>query len=102
MSQIKFDTTYQDRDVEVMTGWDPPLGYYHLTVFDKDPNTDDEVCFDTFSKLGFCRNLNAIKQMLMELNIKPPPETFNLVEKREGNVIYKWNGEESVWTKKTL
>ncbi len=93
MSQIKFDTRYQDKDVEVVTGWDPPLGYYHLTVFDKDPETEDEIVYDGLGLLGFCRTLKTVKQALLELNIEPPPETFDLVEKREGNVIYKWSGE---------
>jgi hypothetical protein len=94
MSQIKFDTRYKDRDIEVVMGWDPPLGYYHLTVFDKSPSAEDEIVYDGLGKLGFCRQLDKIKQAVVSLNIEPPPEAFELVEKREGNVVYRWNGKE--------
>jgi len=89
MSQVKFKANYKGEDVEVVTGWDPPLGYYHLTIFD----ADNEVVFDAFEIIGFCRELNKLNILIKDLSIKIPPETLEIVFRREGNVIYKWNGE---------
>jgi hypothetical protein len=98
MSQVKFKAKYKGEDVEVVTGWDPPLGYYHLTIFD----ADNKAVFDGFDILGFCRKLNMIKEVMNTLGIQVPPETLDIVDRREGNVVYNWNGELSIWTKKTL
>jgi hypothetical protein len=46
MSQIKFNVEFEGKKAEVMTGWDPPLGYYHLTIFDTDPEAEDEILWD--------------------------------------------------------
>lgn len=50
MSQISFDTTLNGNPVQVVTGWDRPLGYAHLTVYDRDGevvycNLDEPDCF---------------------------------------------------------
>ena len=93
MSQIKFDAKHNDRDVEVITGWDPPLGYFHLTIFLKNPKeNEDEVIFSEFDTLGFCRNLKEIENVLIQFNISIPPRTLDLVREKEGSVVYKFDG----------
>lgn len=93
MSQIKFLATYNGKPAEVMAGWDPPLGYYHLTIFDADPNAEEELLWDGLGNMGFCRSLNKIKTTLESLNIEAPPSLLDLIDRREGNVVYRWIGD---------
>jgi hypothetical protein len=92
MSQIKFKTLFNGKKAEVMTGWDPPLGYYHLTIFDTDPNAEEEVLWDGLDLMGFCRKLDTIEKKLAELGIEAPPGLLELIDRREGNVIYRYDG----------
>jgi hypothetical protein len=99
MSQIFFKTTYLGKNCEVMTGWDPPLGFYHLTIFD--PNASDDadtdVLWDGLDRLGFCRDIKNIEKAFQNLNINPPDEIYTLIDKKEGNVFYKWDSNQ--WVK---
>jgi len=97
MSQIKWKIEYKGKQAEVMTGWDPPLGYYHLTIFDLDPNAEDELLWDGLGNLGFCRKLDTIRKTLDDLGITCPPGLFELIDQREGNTIYRWEDDE--WQK---
>jgi hypothetical protein len=85
MSQINFKAN--KGDVKVITGWDPPLGYYYLTIL-----KDDETIFDGFDMLGFCREIKKLEHLIRDLGIEIPPETLALIDRREGNVIYEYNG----------
>ena len=73
MSQVKFRTEYKGKQAEVMSGWDPPLGYYHLTIFDTDPEAEEEIIWDGLNELGFSRKLASVQVKLYSLGITPPP-----------------------------
>jgi hypothetical protein len=92
MSQIKFNVEFEGKKAEVMTGWDPPLGYYHLTIFDTDPEAEDEILWDGLGSMGFCRKLDRIEKTLADLGIEAPPGLLSLIDRREGNVVYKHDG----------
>jgi len=99
MSQIKFRTEFQGKAAEIMAGWDAPLGYYHFTVFDADPEAEEELLWDGLGNLGFCRKLDTIRETVDTLGLEPPPEFYDLIDRREGNVIYNWDGEQWIRTR---
>jgi hypothetical protein len=92
MSQIKFYVEFNGKKAEVITGWDPPLGYYHLTIYDTDPNAEEEVLWDGLGSMGFCRKLDSIEKKLAELGIQAPSGLLKLIDRKEGNVVYKHDG----------
>ncbi len=96
MSQVTFRTTYKGKRAEVMAGWDNPLRYYHLTVFNLDAGDDDDECFysgmdaDAFS----VKTIGPLKGKLAELGIDPPAGFWEQVEPKRGNVFVRYaNGE---------
>jgi hypothetical protein len=92
MSQVSFKTKYDDRNVEVVGGWDNPLKNYHLTVFDLDaPDsafTDVIYCqLDTFP-LGHPKTTDPLKEALEDLGILVPDSFWETCAKQEGNTMY--------------
>lgn len=91
MSRVSFKTTYEGREVEVVGGYDEPLRYYHLTVFN--PPEDDEECawsdLDHFS-FDQMRTLDYAKKQLDSMGIKPPDGFWELCEHKLGNVFWGW------------
>jgi len=90
MSQIRFNAKFDGKDVQVSTGWDRPLQYYHLTIFDMNPNAEDDVVWSCLDHFGFCKSLDIIKDQLKKMNIECPEGTFDLIARKEGNVFYAW------------
>lgn len=92
MSQVKFQTTYKDKRAEVVAGWDRPLSYYHLTVFNLDAGDDDEECF--YSGLDgnpfAIKTVGPLKAKLAELGIEAPPGFWEHVEPKLGNVFTRY------------
>lgn len=92
MSQVKFQTTYKGKRAEVMAGWDRPLSYYHLTVFNLDAEDDDDECFysgmdgDPFA----IKTIGPLKAKLAELGIKPPAGFWEHVEQKAGNIFVRY------------
>lgn len=93
MSRVSFKTTYDGKKVEVVGGYDMPLDYYHLTVFN--PPEDDEECawagldhFD-FSQM---RTLDYAKEQLKSMGIEPPDGFWVLCGYRLGNAFFDWDG----------
>lgn len=101
MSQVLFDTQFRGHWVDVMSGWDPPLGYYHLTIFNLDDDEGPpEVLWSGLDRLGFCRTLSKIQEALESLGITPPPEFFDIIDRKEGNISYRWDG--TKWTVRNI
>ena len=95
MSQIKFTSEKDNRPVTVVTGWDRPLGYAHLTIFDH----DDEVLFDGLDEPDiFEWDADRVSEKLDELGIDYPlslPEVlYDHMLRNAGNEII-WLREEN-------
>lgn len=91
MSRISFKATYEGREVEVVGGYDRPLDYYHLTVFN--PEDDDEECaWSGLDHLDFSqmRTLDYAKKQLESMGINPPDGFWERCEKKDGNVFHDW------------
>lgn len=103
MSQIKFNTTYKGRPAQVMAGWDNPLRYYHLTIFNSEPKDDEEEIFysdldDHSSNCFSWKTIEPLKKKLNELGIEDIPDGFwDRVEEKLGNHVEMWNGK-NWWT----
>jgi hypothetical protein len=93
MSQVTFRTTYNGKQAEVMAGWDNPLRYYHLTVFNLEAGDDEEECFwsgldgdNPFS----VKTVGPLKEKLAELGIEAPAGFWERVEPKLGNVFVRY------------
>lgn len=82
MSQIIF----HDGDKEIMTGYDRPLNYIHLTVWDKDENV---IYAELDNPDAFSMDVNTALLRLDELGINIPDNLEHLlrdhVARRAGN-----------------
>lgn len=83
------------RQVEVMAGWDRPMGEFFMTVFDLAPvNEDEEVLWSAMynpkaeDRMGTTR----LRAKLTEMGIVAPAGFWEKVEKREGNVQHQFGG----------
>jgi len=66
--------------VEIMTGWDRPLGYFFLTIIDGvDKDGEDNTVFCNLDKYPFPGGMTVIQveKELNERNIKYPASMFN-------------------------
>lgn len=99
MSIIEFKTIHNNEVIKVVSGWDPPQSYYHLTIYNDHALNEtgfcisDHIFYDGFSKLGFCRDLEKIKSVLINFDITPPKQFYELISNKSGNIIYTWNNE---------
>jgi len=90
MSQVKFKTSYQGKPCEVMAGWDRPLAEFYMTLFDLDPEADDETFW---SAIAFPSDVDRkstlrLRTKLVEFGITPPDGFWERVERREANVTH--------------
>lgn len=91
MSQVKFETTYKGKAVEVMAGWDRPCQHYYLTVFDMDPDADTEVVWSTLDHPDQAADQQGTVRIRARLNamlIDTPDEFWERVERNEGNKVH--------------
>ena len=75
--------------MEVMSGWDPPLRCYFLSVFDK----DGESIYDGLNEINpFTRgqDLETIKNDLINLQIDAPEGFWECVSKKEDGSTVIW------------
>jgi hypothetical protein len=89
MSQIKFQTKLNNKNIEIVAGWDKPLQSYHLTVFDLDDDEED-VLYDIWNTHGFVKSTKEIREYIVGNNISIPEDFFSLIEEKLGNVSYVW------------
>ena len=92
MSQVSFKTQYMGFAVEIVAGWDEPLQYYHLTVFDNRADAEEEYifsCLDTPNPFA-AKTTERWKAKLIEMNIKIPDGFWERVEKKEADDIYSF------------
>lgn len=93
MSIIEFKTIYKNKPITIVSGWDSKTSYYHLTIYYNSGDIDDKIFYDGFSKLGFCRDLDKIKSVLINFDITPPKQFYELINNKSGCIIYTWNNE---------
>jgi len=103
MSQVSYKTTHNGGNVEVVGGWDHPLGNYHLTVFDLDAPetafTDVLYCQLDRYPIGQPKELKLLKEDLETLGITVPESFWEMCEKKEGNVMHSVSEDGSVTTR---
>ena len=90
MSQVLFKAKTKDGiPVEVMGGWDKPLRYYHFTIFDRRPESEDEPLYDCLSEdtRQFTTN-ERHKATLIRFGIEAPPGFWERADQRVGNVMH--------------
>lgn len=90
MSQVKFKTSYQGKPCEVMAGWDRPLAEFYMTLFDLDPEVDEEVVWSTLDAPdeSLAHETGYLRQRLGIMGITPPDGFWERVERREANVTH--------------
>jgi hypothetical protein len=101
VSQVKFRSELGGKPVEVMAGWDRPLGHYYLTIFDLSPDAEEETLWSTLDAMpdGGCPSVTPLFGQLYKLGIQEPEGFWEHVEMRDGNVVTthvdgKWRREE--------
>jgi hypothetical protein len=77
MSQHIYNTTFQDRPVSIVTGWDRPTREFFLQIrrADEPQDDEDEIVYSTIEDVnayGACANQVFIAVVLLELGIKVP------------------------------
>jgi hypothetical protein len=95
MSQVKFRMEYQGKKVEVVGGYDRPLDYHHLTVFDLDPEAEDELVWSDLEHYfpHQMRTIETAKRELEKLGIEPPEGFWEQCARKLGNALITWDGE---------
>lgn len=91
MSQVKFETVWRNIPVEVMSGWDIQMGYYHFTIFDLRPDAAEETLFSCLSEGVYPDDIQFWKDKVKELGITVPNGFWERAERREGNTIYRYS-----------
>jgi hypothetical protein len=92
MSRIAFNSKMHHKRVKVVGGWDRPLQHYHLTVFNIEPNVEDdeEVIWDQMEHIGFPKSILPLQAAVAELGIEVPDGFWERCERREGNTVYSF------------
>lgn len=83
MSQHNFVTTHDTRPVNVILGWDRPLGQYFLVIERLDATDDDsdDILYSNLNERDpFSKDLSFFKKKLEELTIQAPDRMFVEVE----------------------
>lgn len=98
MSQVKFTATFNGKPCEIMAGWDRPLAEFYLTVFDLDPEADEEVVWSTLDAPdeSQAHETGYLRQRLSLMGITPPDGFWERVERREGSVTHYFT--QTGWT----
>lgn len=98
MSQVRFKVKADDnKEYEVLAGWDRPLREFFLTVFVfEDGEEADEPYWSGLGDVDRDKMTDTVqlRKSLQDLGIEAPPGFWERVELREGNVMHHHrNGE---------
>src|SRR3990167_6913354 len=99
--KVKMSQHYIDKgSLEFMMGWDRPLQYYFLTIFNMDPElpeNDENMVFSNLSLENPGMTVTQIKRKCAEFNLILPRELIRNLEsdKRNnvGNKIYRYDND---------
>lgn len=91
MSQVIFDVVHQGARLEVVGGWDRPLNYFHLTIYDLDVDNGEDIFWSGLDHFpgGGVSTIGELRDQLNALGIPPPEGFLELCALLEGNVRYK-------------
>lgn len=99
MSQVSCKTTYMGIPVEVVSGWDEPLQYYHFTVFDLRSDAEQEYFYSCLDEPGVFRTKDCEKwkAKAKEMKLELPSDFWEKAEMKLGNVVVcyrngQWHG----------
>jgi len=115
MSQVSFKSTAEHDgrrvNVEVVGGWDPPIGYYHLTIFFVDEEDKEKYGECLFSNLDHVNwmmkhrtidSINDFTTVLKGYNIDSIPAGFLLrCSYKDENVFYFYKSDTKEWVVNT-
>lgn len=100
MSQVSFKTEYMGVPVEVVSGWDQPLQYYHFTIFDLRPDADTEYIYSCLDEKNCfsTKTTERWQKKLEQMGITAPPGFWDIAENKNlGNSIFKYKDKEQMW-----
>lgn len=94
MSQVRFKAKASDnKEYDVLAGWDRPLREFFLTVIALEDGGDD----DDAGPVAFDQDKNGtayLRKTLEDLGIEAPQGFWEKVEMREGNIMHHHNNGE--------
>lgn len=72
-----------------MAGWDRPMFHFYLTIFDMREDAPEEVVWSSVHAPDpvDATSTERFRRKLIECGLRAPNGFWELVEKREGNVI---------------
>ena len=92
MSQVKCQSKYLGKEVDVTAGWDRPLHSYHLTIFDSHPAEDAESdviwCQLDHFELFTPTEIEPLVEQIEKMGIIVPVDFWTFAKRKEGNVQY--------------
>jgi hypothetical protein len=93
MSQVKFNAPYKGGTIEVMAGYDRPLSGFFLTIFELVDSDEEMILYSSLDdqradQFGQFDDTMVIRDVLEAYVPNPPAGFWELVEKREGNVVH--------------
>jgi hypothetical protein len=94
MSQVKFESQLAGKRVAVLSGWDPPLRHYFMTIYllDEPAEEVDDIVWSTIKAPSDADSLGTqrLKQQLTAMGIDVPVGFWERIERREGNIRYSF------------
>lgn len=91
MSQVQFSATLAGNiPVDIMAGWDHPLRYFFLSVFDLREDAEAETLYSTIDDPSpeDSRSTARLQRKLDALGVTVPRDFWAIVERRERSVQY--------------
>jgi hypothetical protein len=90
MSQVKFNSEFKGKPIQVMGGWDPPLRHFFLTIYDLTQEEEEDILWATLDTepTGGTQTLEPLQKQLEKMDIEPPPGFWECILKKEGSIIH--------------
>jgi hypothetical protein len=98
MSQVSFKTVLDDSNIEVVGGYDRPLDYYHMSIFNLDVGEfEEDVVYCNLREEIFPVYPDFYKRVLGEMGVNVPDGFWERCCRKEGNSFYKFR--DGKWNK---
>ncbi len=90
MSQVNFRGTTKDGiPIEVQGGWDPPLEYYHFTIFDVSNEDEEEILYSCLDEdIEMFQSNEHHKATLARFGVEAPEGFWERCDRKLGNVCF--------------
>lgn len=105
MSQFKYTIETNDREFEVMVGWDRPLNMFFADIYDLEKSADEPI-WSSMTELGlayvcdvkmFLHKLGHVISDTCNVGVPFPLDLPELLNRREGNVTYTRSARDDGW-----